>query len=241
MVREEYNPVRVTSDEIVLTRAGTIRGMQRLLPIALIVLPYGAAFGAAGIEQGLSASQVVFMSVLVFSGAAQYASLDFLTDPIAFGSLAIVVLVLKARLVVMGAALSPWINRLPVSKRILAVTFLSDPNFADSQPALKNGERDLGVLLGGGLILWASWCAGTTVGALAGAVVGNPRDIGIDVMMVCFFAATLAGHPDRKALLGPMVLASAVAVITLNWLPVGWNVVLAAAVGGSVGMFRHDN
>ena len=45
------------------------------------------------------------MSVLVFSGAAQFAALDFWPGPVAFGSLALVVLALNARHIVMGAAL----------------------------------------------------------------------------------------------------------------------------------------
>ena len=84
---------------------GIARGVRRIFPVAVFVVPFGIAFGAAAIEAGLTLVQAVAMSVLVFSGAAQFAALDFWPGPVAFGSLALVVLALNARHIVMGAAL----------------------------------------------------------------------------------------------------------------------------------------
>lgn len=93
-----------------LSRKGVVTGMRRLFPVAIFVIPFGLAFGAAASEAGLHPAQSIALSVLTFSGAAQFAALDFWSDPIAFGSLALVVLALNARHVIMGAALSPWVG-----------------------------------------------------------------------------------------------------------------------------------
>lgn len=127
-----------------LSWQGIVRGMRGLFPISIFVIPFGIAFGVAAAEQGVTVIQAIAMSILVFSGAAQFASLELWHKPIAFGSLALIVLAVNARHVVIGAALSPWVNALPFGKRVLALGFLSDPNFADSQPAFKSGERDIG-------------------------------------------------------------------------------------------------
>lgn len=223
-----------------LTWQGVQRGGRRLLPIAVFTIPFGVAFGVAAIEGGMTSVQAILMSLLAFSGAAQFATLDFWDTPLAFGSLAMVVLALNARHVIMGAALSRWINRLPPSKRILSLSYLSDPNFADSQPAFQNGERDIGLLLGGGLALWVCWVTGTAIGALGGEVIGDPASFGIDVVMPCFFAAVVAGQLNQVKALAPIFVASAVAVALLNTVPTGWNVVLAALAGGCIGTFFHD-
>lgn len=224
---------------LVLSPAGTWRGVRTLLPVAIFVIPFGIAFGVAASERGLSVVQSLGMSALVFSGAAQFPTLEFWHDPIAFASLALVVLAVNARHVVMGAALSPWINTLPVRHRVLLLSLLSDPNFASGQMALRAGERDLGVLLGGGLILWVNWVAGTAIGALAGRLIGAPATFGLDVVMTCFLAAMVAGQIERRTKILPVLVAAVVAVVLLDHVPTGWNVILGALAGGIAGSVRH--
>ena len=215
---------------------GVKTGMVRLFPIGLFTLPFGLAFGVAASEAGLTEFQAISMSVLAFSGAAQFAALDFWGDTIAVGSLAMVVLALNARLVIMGAAVSPWINQLRSGQRILTLGLLSDPNFADSQPAFQSGERDAGLLVGGGLILWMFWVIGTAIGILGGAAIGNTAVFGIDVVMPCFFVAVVAGQLKGRAKFVPVVVASVASIALLGWVPTGWNVVLGALAGGLTGV-----
>lgn len=224
---------------IILTFAGVVRGGRRLLAVAAFVLPFGIAFGVAAAEKGMTVAQILAMSAVVFSGAAQFATLDFWTAPLAFGSLALVVLAVNARLIILGAALSPWVNALPPSKRVLALTLLSDANFADSHVAFRTGERDVGYLLGGGLVMWVNWNIGTAIGALAGALIGDPALFGLDVVMVCFFGAIVAAQLKRRTAILPVAVAFVVAFTTVDILPTGWNVILAALAGGLVSVVRR--
>lgn len=235
--RTDQNEVAVSSG-VVLTSDGVRRGMVRLLPIAAFSVPFGMAFGVAAIEAGMTPTQAIVMSALTFSGSAQFATLDFLEPPIAYVSIAFVVLALNARHVIMGAVLSVWVNRLPATKRTLTLAFLSDPNFADSQPAFRDGEQDIGVLLGGGLSLWIGWVMGTVIGAAGGAFLDDPEAYGIDVVMACFFATVVIGQLRRDfSLFAPILAASLVSVATLTMLPTGWNVMLGALVGGILSVF----
>lgn len=241
MVSQPHRDARPLPPDIRLSHDGVRRGAVRLLPMATFTVPFGITFGVAAIEAGLSVPQAAAMSVFTFSGAAQFAALDFWPSPIALGSLAMVVLALNARHVVMGAALSTWVNALPPWRRVLALSVLSDPNFADSQPAFRADERDVGVLLGGGLALWAAWVTGTIIGVSSGAILAAPERLGIDTVMACFFAAIVVGQVrgDRTYLV-PILAASAASVATLGWLPTGWNVIFGAFVGAFAGIVRHD-
>ncbi|GLS34877.1 branched-chain amino acid ABC transporter permease [Mesorhizobium tianshanense] len=239
MVRQTAHSQRPAGTQTVLTLGGTWRGIHRLFPIAIFLIPFGIAFGVAATEHGMSVYQSIAMSALVFSGAAQFVSLDFLRAPVAFGSLALIMLAINARFIIMGAALSPWVNALPITKRMLVLSYLTNPNFADSQRAFKSGERDVGILLGGGLVLWANWVIGTTLGAVAGSMIGNPKTFGLDVVMDCFLATVLMGEMDNRTAIIPAIVASVIALLTGGWLPTGWNVILAAIIGGIAGeMFR---
>lgn len=235
MVREEESEAATNGPKTVLTAPGIWRGITRLLPIAAFSIPFGIAFGIAAIEAGLDPWQVILMSAMTSSGSAQFAALDFTGAPIAYGSVAFVVLALNARHVIMGAALSFWINSLPPLKRISTLALLSDANFADSQPAFREGERDVGILLGGGFSLWLAWLLGTIIGVAGGAFVGDPERYGIDVVMVCFFATVVIGQfRKNRALALPILAASLVSVATMSFLPDGWNVILGAVAGGFI-------
>lgn len=215
-----------------------LRGMRRLLPVAVFVIPFGIAFGVAAVERGLSATQAVVMSAFVFSGTAQFAALDFWREPIAFLSLGLVVLALNGRHIIMSAALSPWLNRVGIGRRLLVLGFLSDANFADSRSGLKDSDGDLGPMLGGGIVLWMTWVTGTAIGVLGGSVLGHPETFGFDVVMVCFFAAVVARHLQQASNVVPVIVAAMVAALTLEWLPLGWNIILAALAGALTAVFR---
>ncbi|MEM7300203.1 MAG: AzlC family ABC transporter permease [Pseudomonadota bacterium] len=225
---------------VALTGGGVVRGAIRLLPISVFVVPFGIAFGIAATEGGLGPHQVTAMSVLVFSAMAQFAALEFLQEPVAFVSLGLVVLALSGRLVIMGASLSPWVNRLPIRKRFLTLVLLSDANFADTQTLLQRGESDLGPLFGGGLVLWIFWIGSTAIGAYGGDMLGDTEALGFGVVMLCFFAATATGMVrSTPTFLTPVIVAIGVSVMTQPYLPVGWNILFAAMLGGLTAAIRH--
>jgi 4-azaleucine resistance transporter AzlC len=222
-----------------ITTGGILSGLRGLGPIAIFVVPFGIAYGVAAIERGVTLDQSVLMSLLIFSGAAQFAALEFWGGPIPTISLLLTVFAVSARLILMGATLSPWLSQLSRPRRMLALAVLSDLNFADSYIALRRGDGDIGRLVGGGLGLCGAWIAGTAIGAIAGASLGDLDRFGIDVIMATFFVATLIGQWEGKGNLVPAVVAAAVAVIGLYTLPAGWNILIAALAGGLAGGVLH--
>lgn len=220
---------------VCFTHRGVLRGARRLLPVCVFVFPFGVAFGAAAIEAGLSVDQAMAMSLIVFAGASQFAVLDMWQSPLPYLSIALVVLAVNARHLILGAAISPYVNQLPPRHWFGALMLLSDVNFADSYQSMKDGERDAGHILGGGLLLWAVWAVATAFGVLAGAALGDLDRFGIDVVMAAFFAALTIGMVPslRKAV--PVVVACIVALVTLPFVPNGWNIIVAALAGGLVG------
>jgi len=230
----------VSPHDAAFSGAAILFGMRRLLPVSLFIIPFGVAFGVAAIEQGLGPVQTTMMSFFVFTATAQFAALDFLSEPVAFVSLLLVVLVLNGRHVIMGAALSRWINRLPLGKRLTSLALLSDANFADAQPVLQKGETDSGVLLGGGLMLWLTWVGSTALGAFSGDLLGDTDAYGFGAIMVCFFAATTVKMlQGSSGLILPTIAAMAVSASTISFLPMGWNIIIAALIGGSLAAIRH--
>ena len=92
--------------DIRITIQGVGRGIRKMFALSLFIVPFGMAFGVAAIESGMSVIQATTMSVVVFSGAAQFASMDMWSTS-SYVSLLLVVLAVSARHILLGAALSP--------------------------------------------------------------------------------------------------------------------------------------
>ncbi|MEW5725886.1 MAG: AzlC family ABC transporter permease, partial [Thermodesulfobacteriota bacterium] len=67
-------PVR----EIGPARRAFLEGARDVLPILLGVVPFGLIAGVSAVGTGLPAGQGLAMSVIVFAGASQLATLDLL-------------------------------------------------------------------------------------------------------------------------------------------------------------------
>src|SRR5260221_14258741 len=115
-----------------LTLRGTWRGAVEILPIALFVLPFGIAFGAAAAAKAVPPEIAVLMSATVYAGASQFAVLDLWLAPLPLGMLAVTVLAVNARHILLGATLAPWLLPLPLARRPLALSVLSDANIGKS-------------------------------------------------------------------------------------------------------------
>lgn len=219
-----------------LTFDGFKSGMRRMAGVALFGVPFGFAFGAGAVEAGLSIAQTVAMSAIVHAGASQFAMLELWHQPLPLLSIAFVVLAVNARHLIFGAALAPLLNALPKRHRLLSAIWMSDANFADMQSARQSGSSDLGILVGGGFVMWLSWVSSTALGAVIGGTAKDLSRFGIDVVMAAFFVAVIAMPARRASNLLPMGVAAFISVATLSLLPHGWNVIAGALAGGIAGV-----
>jgi predicted branched-subunit amino acid permease len=124
-------------------------------------------------------------------------------------------------------------------RRLAALLFLSDANFAYAMSARDRGETDAGILFGSGLTMWLIWIVGTAIGALAGSLLGDLSRFGFDVVMVAYFTAVIVGQWKGRSDLFPWIAAAAVAVAGTYVLPPGWHIIAGALTGGIVGVWRH--
>jgi 4-azaleucine resistance transporter AzlC len=215
------------------------RGCVEIAPIAAFIIPFGIAFGVAASAKGIAPEISIFMSFAICAGASQFAILDLWHAPLPLATLALTVLAVNARHILLGAALAPWLLRVPLLGRLAALLWLSDGSFAYTIAARERGELDAGILFGSGATMWLIWVASTGIGALAGSLLGDLSRFGFDAVMVTYFAAIVIGQWKGTKDLFPWLAAAAVAVIGTHVLPPGWHIIAGALAGGLVGTWRH--
>lgn len=178
-----------------------------MLPISLFVVAFGAAFGLAAIQQGLSPLESILMSTTVFAGASQFAAVDMWGAEVSVLPMIAVVFAINSRHLLMGASLHPMLRDVSPGKRYGLLLLLTDANWAVSAQEYQSGRRNLEVILGGGLVLWLAWIIGTGLGVYFGGLLQNPRALGLDMVLGCFLLAmALGGKKSPRILVAWQVL-----------------------------------
>ena len=187
---------------------------------------FGAAFGVLATTTGLSVAQACAISVLVFTGASQFAAVSIAGaggDPItALGS----ALLLGARNAFYGMTMSTHVKG-SLMKRALAAQIT-----IDESAALAVGQRrpeDVeAAFWASGLSVFVFWNLGTLAGALGGDAIGDPSALGLDAAFPAGFVALVM--PALKTRAGRVAAGSglAIAMVTLPFTRPGLPIVLAA-------------
>src|SRR5690606_41659120 len=82
----------------------------RLFPISMFVVAFGAAFGLASTQAGLSPLESILMSTAVFAGASQFAALDRWGTEVSVLPMMVVVFAVNARQLLIVASLYPMLK-----------------------------------------------------------------------------------------------------------------------------------
>ncbi|ATH78035.1 branched-chain amino acid ABC transporter permease [Vreelandella venusta] len=215
-----------------LDMTGTWQGVCMMLPLAIFTIAFGLAFGVAAVHQGLASWEAMLMSTLIFAAPTQFAALEMWHSPLPLLALAATTLAIHTRHMLMSASLYPWLKPLPPRQQFAMVIFLTDSNWAMALGEYQRGERNLGILLGGGIALWCAWVIGTGAGVAFGGGITEPERFGLDVIMLCFLLMIVVGRNPQAAMAIPWMAAAASALMAYWWLPPYLHVMVGAIVGG---------
>jgi len=209
-------------------------GIRAGLPLVLPTLALGVSFGVLAKPVMGSVAPIV-MSVIVFSGAAQFAALSVLAA--GGGPFAAIVagLLLNLRFLPMGFAVAPALRGRPLARAAQGQA-LVDASFAIA--SRRDGSFDREILLGATIPQAAAWIGGTAIGALAGSVFGDPRSIGLDGVFLAFYLSLLVGEVNDRRTLLAAGLGALITLALMPFAPPGAPVV-AAALAALLGLRRR--
>lgn len=171
-------------------REPTLRdGIRAGLPLLLPTLVIGLSFGVAAQALGWGWVAPTVMSVVVFSGSAQFASTGVLAAGGGIGAAIGAATLANLRFLPMGLAAAPA-TRGGRLRRAAEGQVVVDASLVI---ALRDGRVRRGLLLGATIPQFAGWVGGTAIGAAVG-LGGDAERFGIDVVFPAFFLALLAGE-----------------------------------------------
>ncbi|KQU54161.1 branched-chain amino acid ABC transporter permease [Bosea sp. Leaf344] len=226
-----------------LSAAGIWLGMRRVTVLMPGVVVFAVAFGAAASAKGLSLLEALLMSGLVYAGVAQLVAMEVWRPEWSWGAiagLAVLTATVNSRMVLQGASLQHWFGAYPKRLNALQLFFFTDANWMIGTRYHAEGGRDLGVLIGAGVLLWLVWVAATIPGYLLGALVADPRTYGIDLVMPIFFAAMIVPLWRGRRAAIPWVVAGLTALVTTKLVEGYAFILVGSLTGAMLGAFLDD-
>lgn len=215
-------------------RSGIIRDS---LAVGVATGAYGFGFGAVAVSSGLTVAQTCALSLLMFTGASQFALAGVVAAGGAPMSGAATALLLGTRNTLYGLRMAPLL-KWRGWRRFGAAHLLIDESTAMSVSRGTTEGARLGFLTTG-LSVFVLWNLATAIGAVAGEAVGDPRTFGLDAAVGAAFLALLWPRlKDRRNILVG-VLAAAVALSMVPVTAPGVPVLAAGGVAVLVGVLAR--
>lgn len=198
------------------TRAPLLDGLVASLPIALGYFPIAFSFGVAATRAGFLPVEAVAMSLLIYAGASQFLALALLSSGAPVLVSAFTLIAMNLRHVLYGPALVKAAGKEASTRHAWAWAWgLTDEVFGQALGSLARGKRfSEPYMFGLGAGAYASWVAGTAVGAIAGggALDGWPSvSAGLGFMLPALFLALLLSILSRRQV--PVIAVAALVTV----------------------------
>mgnify|MGYP001297499869 FL=1 len=212
------------------------RGAREMVGIALGISAWGLVAGVAMVKSGLGVTLSVVMSLVVFSGTSQLASLPLIISGAPMWVVWATALCVNLRFVVFSLHWRPFWVHLPLRRRVLVAYFCADLNyvtflrrFREPRPAPEQWPY----FWGGMAVNWGSWQTSSLLGiALAHQL---PVEWGLGFAgTMALLAMTYTLVSDRATWLAAAVAACA--AVAAYALPLRLNIVVAIAAAVAMGV-----
>ncbi len=187
---------------------------------------FAVGFGVLATTNGLSVAQTSVMSLLIFTGASQFAAVGVIAAGGSAGTAVSTALLLAARNGFYGITMSRLI-RGSLPKRIVAAHVTIDESTGMAMAQTDPAKRE-GAFWAAGLGVFVFWNLGTLLGALAGDVIGDPERWGIDAAFPAGFIALMVPALKQRPGLLAAAAGGAIALVTIPLTRPGVPIILAS-------------
>lgn len=209
-------------------------GIRRGLPFGIAVFAISISFGVLA-RPLMGPVAPIVMSIVVFSGSAQFGALAVLLAGGGAGAAIVAGVLLNARYLAMGLALAPSLLGRPPARAAFAMTTV-DASWAAASRG--DGTFDPWYMVGVSIPQYAGWVLGTVVGVLIGPVLGDPKTLGLDALFPAFFIALLFAEARGRRRLAAAGGGAGIALALTPVVPAGLPILAAAAAAVAVSKVR---
>jgi branched chain amino acid efflux pump len=214
------------------------RGIVRdALGIGVATGAYAVSFGAISVTAGLSIAQACALSLLMFTGASQFAFVGVIAAAGSPWAGAATASLLGTRNALYALRLTSLL-KVSGPRRFLAAQLVIDETTAMAIARDEPAESRFAFYATGAAV-FSLWNLGTLAGALATHALPDPKVLGLDAAPAAAFLALLAPRLRAREPLAIALAAALVAVACLPFVPPGVPLLIVAVLVVLYGAFSR--
>ncbi|MFD1739746.1 AzlC family ABC transporter permease [Bacillus salitolerans] len=217
------------------------KGFLDALPIGLSLLVFGAIFGLMSIQADLSAWQSMAMSLIVFAGSAQFATLSMLTDGVNFWMIVLTTFLINSRHFLMGLSMSPYYKGFSTTYTNVMAFFLIDEQYAIKLNHFRNHLPNKYYIIAVSLTLYLTWFIGTSIGTVAGSWIPDPEKLGLGFSFTAMFLALVYFQLTSLKKVIVFIVCGGLAILLTLLLPNGLNLLITGIVAFLIGFVSKED
>jgi 4-azaleucine resistance transporter AzlC len=216
------------------------QGLHDISPMLIAYAPIALLWGTLAADHGLSPFAAWAMSAVVYSGAAQFISLDLLKTGTPFLLMVVTIATVSLRHVLMSASVSRHMGRISKGKASLLLFWLTDEAWALIEKRALDRPISASYFAGVAIPLWPTWFIFCAVGAWIGNGLGDTKPYGLDFAFSAMFIAVVAGFWKGSRTAMVLVTSAAAAVAAKLYLPGAWYIIIGGFAGMAVSVLAYD-
>lgn len=198
------------------------------LGIGIATGAYALSFGAISVTGGLSIPQTCALSLLMFTGASQFAFVGVIGSGGSVWAGAATAALLGTRNALYGLRLSTLLD-VTGPRRLAASQLVIDESTAMAI-ARDTAQESRLAFWSTGIAVFVLWNLGTFIGALATHALPDPKVLGFDAASPAAFLALLAPRLRAREPLAIAFGAALVALVFLPFVPTGLPLLIVAVL-----------
>jgi 4-azaleucine resistance transporter AzlC len=206
-------------------------GLRDIFPMMVAYAPIALLWGTIAVGQGLTPFQAWVMSAGVYSGAAQFVSMDLIKTGTPLLLLVLTIATVSLRHVLMSASVSRHISSIPRARASLLLFWLTDEAWALIERRALERPISAAYFMGVAIPLWPTWFSFCALGAWLGNALGDTSLLGLDFAFAAMFIAVLAGFWKGSRTAMVLIVSAAVAILVKAYLPGAWYIILGGIAG----------
>jgi predicted branched-subunit amino acid permease len=211
-------------------------GARDAVSMAIGIAAWGLVAGVAMAKSGMGVPLAIFMSILVYAGSAQIASLPLISANAPMWVVWVTTLCVSLRFMAFSFHYRPYFAHLPRKHRIAISYLMGDTNFAlfmrrfpEYTPGLQHDEY----FLGAALVTCGMWQVSIITGIVAGHGIPTSWGVGFaGTMALLALTCTQLRNPSSWV----AAVVAACAAIVAYALPLKLNIVVAIAAAVAFGV-----
>ena len=218
-----------------------LQGVKDCIPTLLGYLSIGFAAGVVEKTSGLSISEIVLMSLLLYAGSAQFIAAGMIAAQHPISAIIFTIFFVNLRLLLLSAALAPHFRHLSPWKNIAVGSLLTDETFGVAINRIQQKEAiSFSWMLGLNITAYLNWLIANIIGGIFGQMIPNPEALGLDYALTAMFIGLLVLQMEKKSANQYKILiatSTAVLVVGISFLFSGYvSVITATLLGATLGV-----